>query len=120
MSLSLNPDMLAAAYEFLRASPPFRGWRPALPDAETVEFHITRSQALRGRWCVADSGAHRIEISCSTVGHSETLIRTVAHEMIHLYQREAGTETPNAMHNAEFHRLKRLVCLGHGWDPRSF
>lgn len=118
MSLRLTPEMLAAAYEFLRTSAPFRGWR--LPTADEVEFQVVAARDRHGHYCRGDSAEHRIAISAATVGHTETLMRTVAHEMIHLYQRERRTETANAEHNSEFLRLARFVCLHHGFDPRAF
>ncbi len=116
--LRITPEMLAAAYEFLRASAPFRAW--ALPEADDVEFHVTAARDRRGHYCRGDSARHRIAVSAANVGHSETLLRTVAHEMLHLYQNESCSETPNTEHNAEFRRLVRIVCLHHGFDPRAF
>jgi hypothetical protein len=110
--------MLATAYDFLRASAPFRGWR--MPDPDEVEFHVISARDRRGHYCRGGQSLHCIAVSAASVGHTETLIRTIAHEMIHLHQREARSETPNAEHNAEFLRLARLVCLHHGFDPRAF
>jgi hypothetical protein len=118
VSLRLTPEMLAAAYDFLRASPPFRGWR--LPHPDEIEFHVAATRDRRGHYCRGEGTLHRIAISAATVGHTETLMRTMAHEIIHLYQRERRTETPNAEHNSEFLRLARFVCLHHGFDPRAF
>ena len=118
MTLRLTPEMLAAAYEFLRASAPFRAW--GLPHADDVEFHVIGARDRRGHYCRGESARHRIAISAANVGHSETLLRTIAHEMLHLYQNERGSETSKTEHNAEFRRLARAVCLHHGFDPRAF
>jgi len=118
MTLRLTPEMLATAYEFLRASAPFRAWR--LPESDDVEFHVIGARDRRGHYCSGDGVLHRIAISAANVGHSETLIRTIAHEMVHLHQREQRLETPNTEHNAEFWHLARLVCIHHGFDPRAF
>lgn len=118
MTLQITPEILAGAYEFLRTCEPFKGWR--LPESDDVEFHVSRHRDRRGHWCIGESGAHRIAVSSLNVGYTETLIRTVAHEMIHLHQRDNMTETAGADHNAEFHRLARVACRAHGWDPRSF
>jgi hypothetical protein len=118
MSLRLTPEMLVAAYEFLRVSAPFRAWK--LPDADEVEFHVIGARDRRGHYCTGEGALHCIAISAANVGHSETLIRTVAHEMLHLHQRERRSETPHTEHNAEFRRLARLVCVHHGFDPRAF
>jgi hypothetical protein len=118
VSLRLTPEMLATAYEFLRTSAPFRAWN--LPDADDVEFHVIAARDRRGHYCRGDTARHRIAVSAANVGHSETLLRTIAHEMIHLYQSERRSETPKAEHNGEFGRLARLVCVHHGFDPRAF
>ena len=44
----------------------------------------------------------------------------MAHEMIHLHQRQARTETANTEHNAEFHRLTARLCRRYGWDEGQF
>jgi hypothetical protein len=118
VTLRLTPDMLVGAYEFLRSCEPFRAWR--LPHADEIEFHVISARDRRGHYCRGDEADHRIAISAANVGHTETLIRTLAHEMIHLLQREQRRETANTEHNAEFKRLARLVCLYHGFDPRAF
>jgi len=118
VTLRLTPEMLAAAYEFLRVSAPFRAW--SLPHADDVEFHVIAARDRRGHYCRGESAPHRIAVSAANVGHSETLLRTIAHEMLHLHQNERGTETSRAEHNVEFHRLARIVCLHHGFDPRAF
>lgn len=118
MTLRLTPDMLIGAYEFLRACEPFRAWR--LPHADEIEFRVINARDRRGHYCRGDEARHCIAVSAANVGHTETLIRTLAHEMIHLFQRERALETPNTEHNAAFKRLARLVCLYHGFDPRAF
>jgi len=118
MTLRLTPEMLATAYDFLRASAPFHAWR--LPESDDVEFHVIGARDRRGHYCAGDGALHRIAISAANVGHSETLIRTIAHEMVHLHQRERRSDTPNTEHNSEFWHLARLVCIHHGFDPRAF
>jgi predicted metal-dependent hydrolase len=44
----------------------------------------------------------------------------MAHEMIHLKQGISKTETPNAVHNAEFWRIAKSVCKRFGWDEKTF
>lgn len=121
MSLPLTPEMLAAGYEYLRASPPFCRWK--LPHSDEVAFAVSRHPVNLG----AHQGKHAngtkhtsIEISVVTVGHTNTLLRVLAHEMIHLRQYLRREETPNTVHNAEFRRLAKSVCQLHGWDDRIF
>ena len=59
MTLSLTPDLLAAAYDFLRATPPFKAWRlPESDDiAHTVEFLISeRAKNITGTVITVDGG----------------------------------------------------------------
>jgi len=120
MALSLTPDMLEAAYEFLRTTPPFKSWH--LPHADEVTFVVSRHKKFVGyhRGIRRKIYDHEIGISDVCVGHTNTLLRTLAHEMIHQYQQRARTDTPNTEHNAEFMRLARIVCRYHGWDEKEF
>jgi hypothetical protein len=120
MALKLSPELIAAAYEFLRVTAPFRSWR--LPPAGEVEFVVSRHRFAVGyhRGARRKTRSHEIGISEVCVGHTNTLLRTMAHEMIHQYQQRARSETAHTEHNAEFVRLARLVCRYHGWDEREF
>ena len=116
MSLRLSPEMLAAAYEFIRASQPFKGWK--LPEADAVQFTVNAHKY----WFGSHQGGPtcHISISESTVGHTATLIRVMAHEAIHLHQYQAGLESRSTHHNADFRRRAALVCREHGFDEKAF
>jgi hypothetical protein len=118
--LPLTPDIIAGAYEFLRVTPPFRGWK--LPHANDVEFVVSRhrTHVAYHRGLRRKTRSHEIGISEICVGHTETLLRAMAHEMIHQYQQRARSETPHTEHNAEFLKLARQVCRYHGWDEKEF
>ena len=113
-----TPEMVEAAYEFLRTTPPFRRWR--LPPGEELEFYVRHARHYVGL-CHEAQGAMpaRITVSSRWVGLPATLLLVVAHEMVHLYQARRGTSGPGE-HNQEFHRLARRVCTVHGFDYRSF
>lgn len=120
MGLPLTPAVIGGAYEFLRLTQPFRSWK--LPPAGEVEFVVSRHPLEVGyhRGVRRKIRSHEIGISERCVGHTNTLLKTVAHEMIHQYQQRQRTETPHTEHNAEFLRLARVVCLRHGWDEKEF
>ena len=119
MSLPLTPEMLAAAYDFLRCTPPFKGWK--LPHSDAVEFKLTRHHEEAGHYNrYVRTNEHWIAISTVCVGRTESLCRYMCHEMIHLKQGIAKTETKGTVHNAEFRQLARAVCRLHGWDPKLF
>ena len=120
--LTLTPDMLENAYEYLRVSPPFCRW--SLPHADQVMFRVLgakdRFGHFRGRHRRAsgDDGFSEIAISAPLVNSTDMLISTMAHEMIHLYQDETGTARGH--HNPKFRKLAKRVCTIHGFDPESF
>lgn len=120
MTLPLNPETLAAAYDFLKVTPPFDQWN--LPDSEEVGFKLSRNRKVLGhyQW---DGKRHNITASVISIGHSWTLMRFMAHEMIHLHleatdmeSRRGGSDT----HNAPFRKYAAQVCKHHGFDPKSF
>lgn len=117
MTLPLHPDMLASAYDYLRTTPPFRGWR--LPDSDDVIFKVANSNTHFG-WYDRKKGQHTLAVSRKAVGHTVTLMASMAHEAIHLHQAIAGLETPGTQHNANFKKLAKQVCKYHGFDPNEF
>jgi len=117
MSLPLTPEILRAAYDFLCTTPPFSKWN--LPEGEDVEFQVMRSTALHGSYDKNAKGQHRIRLSGNTHGHTYSMLITLAHEMIHLHERQAGMATL-AQHTKTFWKLAARVCKHHGFDPKHF
>jgi hypothetical protein len=120
MTLPLTPEMLAAGYEYLRASPPFRAWK--LPPSVVVRFKVSRIASEFGRY-QWDGERHIISMSAKSIGQTETLLRYLAHEMIHLHLEATGQESKRGgmnVHNAAFQRYAARVCKLHGFDPKAF
>lgn len=115
--IPLTPETIAAAYDYLRTTPPFSGWN--LPESDDVRFRVARTPKLRG-WYVIDGGRHLIAISTGCVAHTETLMMTLAHELIHLFLQETGADRAGGEHSAAFHKFGRQVCAVHGFDPKLF
>lgn len=118
MALRLTPEVLAAAYDYLRSTPPFRRWRRHLPPSDEVSFYVVRDTKTRG-WHRLN-GSHEVAVNERWVGHTATLMEVMAHEMVHVYQEDRGSGRAGVQHNAEFVRLAGQVCRHHGFDPRSF
>ena len=119
MSLKLTPELIAAAYDYLKVADPFKGW--GLPEADDLGFIVSRHKDRYGHMI----GYHRspdadIAMSEKKIGSTTVLITVMAHEMIHLYQHLRGTTTPNTQHNAEFLRLAKRVCKIHVFDYVAF
>jgi predicted SprT family Zn-dependent metalloprotease len=89
-----------------------------LPD--DVRLVVSRHRDRFGHYTrYLRSNTHFIVISTTKAGHFDSVVQVLAHEMIHLYQAVAKTET-NAQHNAEFRRISARVCRRFGWDPKTF
>lgn len=113
MTLPLTPARLAATYEFLRAFPPFSAWR--LPPSDGVRFQVLTTRNFIAQCTAGDPPL--LQVSRGKVGHAYPLLVAVAHEMVHMRQAQRGH---SMAHNAEFHRLARLVCRRFGFDPKAF
>lgn len=116
MSLKLTPESLRASYAYLRTTPPFNRWR--MPQPDEVVFKVGRDRHTRG-WIVCEPGKATITISENCIGQTASLMAVMAHEMLHLYQRETNMET-GAEHNAAFWQLANRVCKHHGFDRKLF
>lgn len=114
--MHLTPATLEAAYELLRATPPFKGWR--MPEADEVEFVVSRTAALGSAGRTA-GGQRYIAISGARHAHLATLLPTMAHEMVHLHDQSTGGRD-DVEHGATFRRLAAQVCRHHGFDPKWF
>jgi hypothetical protein len=116
MNLPLTRDTLAAAYDYLCTTLPYSKWN--LPDSEDVIFRVARDRTNRG-WYRRVGKQHSITISRGCVGWTDSLMRTMAHEMIHLHEQHAGA-CGAGEHSAAFNRWSSIVCKVHGWDPLLF
>jgi len=116
MTLKLHPDLLAAGYEYLRQSTPFRGW--GLPEADDIGFGVVKDTTMFADFMVVD-GIPMIRVSERMHGHTTTLLQTIAHEIIHLHQHLKKLDT-GGEHNADFWRRAKRVCAAHGFDPLNF
>lgn len=115
MSLTFTTDTLRAAYNFLNETPPFSRWN--LPDGEDVVFKVVRDRK-RYAWHDVADGKHTIALSSVVVGHTNTLVRTMAHEMVHVHER---TRTACATgHSKAWVKWAAQVCQQHGFDPKDF
>lgn len=120
VTLPLSADTLAAAYEYLKSTPPFFRWN--LPEAEDVRFRVSRRSTEFGRYQKVD-GRHTIAMSARSIGQTTTLFKYLAHEMLHLHLEATGMEAKGGgmnTHNAAFRKFASEVCRVHGFDPKAF
>lgn len=113
-----HPDELSAAYDFLCATPPFKGWK--LPSSDDLAFEVMTKKGYHGETIYNNPGTSLIRISLAGVSHTNLLIESMAHEMTHLYQFIKKRDTRGVQHNTDFLALTNKVCRVHGWDPKGF
>lgn len=116
--LHLTPEMLVLSYALLRETTPFKSWK--LPHPDYVGFQVSRTLDVCGQfWIDPRKQVPCIAISGAAVSRLDTLVRIMAHEMIHLKQ-WASKEITKGIHNARFRRRAATVCRAHGFDPKLF
>jgi hypothetical protein len=116
VTLPLTRETLAAAYDYLCTTQPFNKWN--LPSSEDIVFRVTRHKDRFAHY-TRDVRRHEIVVSAHYIRRTDSLMMTMAHEMIHLHQAESGMEN-SAQHNAAFRALAEKVCAIHGFDPGLF
>jgi hypothetical protein len=114
--MKLTPKALEGIYLMLCQCKPFTGW--TLPASEEIKFLVTNEIDAMGTYQYDDDEdyVHTLTISKAKCGHLDTVIRTVAHEIIHMSR--AGTVTDAwTKHDATFRRRAHLIATELGFDP---
>ena len=114
--MHLTPAMIEGAYRYLLTTPPFHRWK--MPEADELSFRVSADRNYG--WYDFHNGCHRISVSIKRVGQTASLLETVAHDMIHVYQAHHNLDSYSSQHNADFHRRARSICRHHGFDPKRF
>lgn len=112
--------MLAAAYEYLRTTPPFCGWK--LPHADEVEFSVTKHRDHEGgHTTYCNTNEHIIYVSNYHIKNTPDLMECIGHEMVHMRQdlTKTGAKRRNK-HNAAFNKLNARFCKIHGLETEVF
>lgn len=115
--IHITPHTVEAAYELLRTTPPFRGWK--LPPADEVEFIICFAIDYRAQHQYLN-GRHKIWVSARNVGSLQELTRVMAHEMIHVHEERTKQCRYDVLHSKKFQQWAKRVCQLHCWDLKMF
>ncbi len=121
MTLPLTPEMLAAAYDYLRHTPPFHRWN--LPEPEDITFRVARTRTMFGSYEQVGGVRHTITASGGKIGQTGTLMRLMAHEMTHMHLKITGLESKRGgpdTHNTAFRKFAAEICKVHSFDPKEF
>lgn len=101
-----------AAYEFLSSLAPIKAWK--LPPSHEIEFRVCKWPAFFGEY--DERGI--ITVSSLKHGHLDTLLRTMAHEMIHQKLHLSGYPDWEK-HDQAFLDLAHAVGIELGFDPKE-
>jgi len=112
--MKLNPQILENIYSMLWTCEPFTKWKLPLP--EEVKFIVDYDPDTMGTYIYGDDEhEHLVTISAARCGHLDTVIRTMAHEMIHMSR--SGTITDAWLkHDATFRRRAHKISQELGFD----
>lgn len=119
-SFVITPLNLKHAYDLLSWTPPFVNLKmPKIWHNEVVTFRVVNhlnGSEWRGshEWT---GRKHIVVVATDCHGTIQSLLETMAHEMIHIYQVETGLP---ANHGKDFQKLAKLVCDVHGFDLKRF
>lgn len=103
-----------SCYTLLRSLPPFNKWN--LPVASKVKFTVCDDSDV---YATYEPCPHTITISARKNGHLLTVIKSVAHEIVHLKLFTSGSDHWDE-HGKEFQALSKPICDALGFDPKEF
>jgi predicted SprT family Zn-dependent metalloprotease len=110
MKTIINEDALRATYVFLRSVEPFNTWK--LPPPSKVEFEVTGSTDVMGEF---DCEPLVIRLSDARQSTVENLLRTTAHELVHMKFYLEGKANYHH-HDQSFRNHMKQINILMGWD----
>jgi hypothetical protein len=102
-----------AVYELLIQLPPIKAWR--LPPSKDIIFIVRHLPDVYGMF---EPDPHKITISSAKHAHLDTVIRTMAHEMIHLHLYNRKDPLWDK-HTKSFLDAAEKVSTTLGFDPKE-
>ena len=101
---------LESMYLMLCQMKPFKYWN--LPNTACINFVITDEEDSYGTY-VFDDDIHVITISKAKCSHFETILKTLAHEMIHCKRYKTRNWDK---HDKVFRKYASQIADEFGWD----
>ena len=114
--MKLTTQILKNIYSTLYCCEPFMKW--SLPLPEQIKFVVETDPETMGSYLYDDGEKHEhiSTISDARCGHLDTVIRTMAHEMIHM-SRSGTVSDAWTKHDATFRRRAHSIATELGFDP---
>lgn len=88
-----------------------------MPDSEEIVFQVSQDKATFAWLTTKRRKRPVLTISGAVIGHTDSLMAAMAHEMVHLHQHRSGMAVS---HGAAYKKLAAQVCRVHGFDPMAF
>lgn len=115
----MTPATLAAAYDLMKTTLPFRCWK--LPKSADVTFRVNQSTVEYGAcYLTVAKKIPVIRVSARSVKTIPQLLEVMAHEMIHLHEDTQHKARSDVSHSALFRRYAKQVCRHHHFDMEFF
>ncbi len=112
--IPITPDTVKATYLYLLSFPPFSRWK--MIAAEDLTFLVV---AYSGEYAQYHAQRKELRVSSVNVAKQQTLLKKMAHEMIHVHEDAIGKWS--AKHDtAFFFRCRDQVCKHFDFDPCDF
>ena len=112
--MKLTPASCRAVYEMLIQVHPFNKWR--MPPSIEVVFKVNDDPTCYGQY---EPDPHIITLSRAKLEHLDNIIKTMAHEMVHLKLYKSKSKSWNT-HDENFLKLAVIVSEEFGFDPKEF
>ena len=111
--MKLTPAALESIYVMLCNMKPFSGW--SLPSTAEIIFKVTNEEDSLGTYLFNDeTEMHEITISKAKNGHLDTVVKTLAHEVLHMKRYKTKHWDK---HDAVFRKYAHQVATELGFDP---
>ena len=112
--MKITPASCRAIYEMLVQVYPFK--KLNMPPSIEVIFKVNDDPTCYGQY---EPDPHTITLSRSKLGHLDNVIKTMAHEMVHLKLYQAKSKSWNT-HDKNFEKYAVLVSEEFGFDAKEF
>jgi len=113
MSELITDKTVKAIYIMLRKLPPFNKWE--LPPASKIKFKVIQDYKFMGE---LDVKPYRMKFGSNHQEHFETIVTTIAHEMIHLSLYLEGVPSYN-IHTRKFKEKAHEIGVLFGFDRKN-
>jgi hypothetical protein len=115
----ITENNIANLYSALIEFPVFDEYK--LPPASKVDFVVVHDDTICGQYEPPEAGEpHVITISTARCGHLDTVLKTIAHEIIHMCVYLDSPKTDKyTSHKGLFLKLQKRVANTLGYDPKE-